>query len=109
MKIWTYLADFKSPTSISRLTQNPLTFEHVEIDDGDGDLGTRIVNLTNGYIDLINEGFFDGFTNDYNILFVSKYDPTQNPIEREKLFEMEFVNLTINHKNKKQKIENNLK
>ena len=104
MKIWTYLADIKSTASLSRLTQNPLTFEHVEIDDVCWE--TRIVNLTNGYIDLINEGFFDGFTNDYNMLFVSKYDPTQNPIEREKLFEMEFMDLTINQKNKKQKTKN---
>jgi len=90
MKIWTYLAIIKSPTSISRLTQNPLTFEHIEIDDGYFE--SRFVNLINGYKDLINEGFFDSFTNDYNMIFVSKYDSTQNPIEREKLFEMKFVN-----------------
>ena len=91
MKIWTYLANIKSPSSLSRLTQNPLTFEHLEIVNEC--LESRVVNLTNGYIDLINEGFFDSFTNDYNMLFVSNYDPTQNPIEREKLFQMKFVNL----------------
>ncbi len=100
MKTWTYLASTKYPSSISRLTPNPTTFEHVEIDETDE---TRLTNLTNGYIELMNEGFFDGFSNDYNMLFVSKYDPTQNPIEREKLFEMEFNNSIYYPKNKKQK------
>jgi hypothetical protein len=102
MKTWTYLASTKYPLSISRPrpTPNPTTFEHVEIDETDE---TRLTNLTDGYIELINDGFFDGFSNDYNVLFVSKYDPTQNPIIKEKIFEMEFNNSTYYSKNKKQK------
>lgn len=103
MKTWTYLANTKYSLSISSLSPNPTTFEHVEIDE------TKLGNLTNGYIELMNEGFFDGFSNDYNLLFVSKYDPTQNPIEKEKLFKMEFNNSLYYSKNKKQKTENNLK
>ena len=86
MKVWSYLANIKSQTSISGLTQNPITFECVEINDVVFE--SRFKNLTLGYINLMNEGFFDSFTNNYNILFVSKYDPTQNPINREKIFEM---------------------
>jgi hypothetical protein len=104
MKTWTYLSNIKCSSSISTLTPNPITFDHVKIDDI-----IKLNDLTNGYIELMNEGFFDGFSNDYNMLFVSKYDPMQNPIEREKLFEIEFNNSSYYPKNKKQKIENNLK
>lgn len=125
--MWTYLANnnllFSSnPTTISGLTPNLLKFEYIEIDDsrghgggddggrdgggdggGDGNFESRFDYLTHGYIDLMNDGFFDSFTNDYNMLFVSKYDLTENPIEREKLFEMEFGKTSIsnNHKYKK--------
>ena len=83
--MWTYLANTKCQSSISTLIPNQIAFEHIEIDDK-----TKLSNFTNGYIELMNEGFFDSFTNNYNMLFVSKYDPTQNPIEKAKLFEMKI-------------------
>ena len=78
--VWTYLTN---SNSISSLTPNPLTFECVELDIADNAL---LKKLTDGYIELMNEGFFDGFSNDYNMLFVSSYGPNESPIEREKLF-----------------------
>lgn len=105
MRIWTYLANNKYSSSILSLTPNPMTFEHVEIDVTNK---IKLNNLTDGYIQLMNDGFFDVFSNNYNMLFVSKYDPTQNPIERERLFEIEFNNSAYYPKNNKQKIENNL-
>ena len=82
--VWTYLAN---SNSISPLTPNPLTFEHVEFEASNKEL---LDGLTNGYIELINERFFDEFTNNYNILFVSLYGPDDSPITREKLFTIEF-------------------
>lgn len=82
--IWTYLAN---SNSILSLTPNPLTFESVEFEASNKEL---LDKLTDGYIDLINEGFFDGFSNDYDILFVSLYSPSESSITREKLFVIEF-------------------
>lgn len=81
---WTYLAN---SNSISSLTPNPLTFECVELEIGNKEFFEK---LTNGYIELMNEGFFDGFSSDYNKLFVSSYGPDEFPITREKLFEIVF-------------------
>ena len=78
--VWTYL--FNS-NLISSLTSNLLTFEYVELNIDDKEL---LKKLTDGYIELMNEGFFDGFSNDYNRLFVSSYGPDESPIEREKFF-----------------------
>jgi hypothetical protein len=91
--IWTYLAN---SNSISPLTPNPLTFECVEFEASNKEL---LDKLTDGYIELMNEGFFDGFSNDYNILFVSSYSPSESPITREKLFVIEF-NKQVNKFNK---------
>lgn len=85
MITWTYLINKKYSSTISTLLQNPLTFEYVEIDDK-----IKLNNLTNGYIDLRNECFFDSFSDNYNMLFISQYNPTENPIKREKMFEMEL-------------------
>lgn len=80
--IWTYLYN---SNIISPLTPNPLTFECVELDIADNEL---LKKLTDGYVELMNEGFFEGFSNDYNILFVSSYGPNESPNKREKLFSL---------------------
>lgn len=82
--VWTYLAN---SNSISSLTPNPLTFERVELDVSNKELFDK---LTDGYIELMNEGFFDGFSSDYNRLFISSYGPNESSISREKLFVIEF-------------------
>jgi len=78
--IWTYLANSNSTSS---LTPNPLTFESVEFETSNKKL---LDKLTNGYIELMNEGFFEGFSHDYNILFISSYSPDKSPITKEKHF-----------------------
>lgn len=85
--VWTYLGNLNSILSLTSLTPNPLTFECVELDVNNNEL---LKKLTDGYIELINGGFFDGFSSDYNILFVSSHSPDKFPITREKLFEIEF-------------------
>lgn len=89
--VWTYLAN---SNSISPLTSNPLTFECIELKNDNKEL---LDKLKDGYIELISEGFFDGFSNDYNTLFISSYGPDKSPITREKLFVIEF---NKNNKNK---------
>ena len=43
-----------------------------------------------GNIELMNWRFFDEFTNNYDMLFVSSYGPDESHNTREKLFEIKF-------------------
>lgn len=83
--VWTYLANSKH--NLRSLNENPLTFECIELDMSNKESFDK---LKNGYIELINSGFFDGFSKDYNKLFISVYEPDKSPMTREKLFEIEL-------------------
>ncbi len=83
---WTYL--FNS-VFITQLTPTILTFECVEVDKTNNELLNK---LKNGYIELVSEGFFDGFTNNYDMLFISSYSPDKLPNTKEKLFEIKLTN-----------------
>jgi hypothetical protein len=85
--IWTYLAN---SGSISSLTPNPLTFECIDFEASNKELLDKLID---GYIKLIDDGFFEGFINDYNILFVSSHGPTESSITREKLFDIKLNKL----------------
>lgn len=87
--VWTYLAKYKILPGAEILYQNLLTLEQVDIpyDKSDNEFN----DFTNGYKDLLKDGFFDGFS-DHNVLFVSKYEPHQSPMTRDKMFVLNFDN-----------------
>jgi hypothetical protein len=85
--IWTYLANSQSVSISSLLIQNPLTFECIDFEPSNKELLDKLID---GYIKLIDEGFFEGFINDYNILFISSHGPTESSITREKLFDIKL-------------------
>lgn len=92
---WTYLSNTKS-TTLTSLRQNPLTFEQVDFETN---TNVFIDKLRKDYIRLFDEGFFDVFTNDYDLLFVSSYGPNESPLDREKVFDIKLDNIN-NFKNK---------
>lgn len=77
--LWTYLSNAHIITSS---TLNSLTIECVELDISESVLEDKLKD----YRDLISDGFFNGFLNDYSELFVSSFGPTESPITKEKLF-----------------------
>ncbi len=87
--IWTYLTNYKISSNVEIPYQNQLTFEQVDILDDNFE--NEFNNFTNGYKELLKDGFFDGFP-DYNILFVSKYDPLSSPITKNKMFVLRLDN-----------------
>lgn len=63
---WTYLLNSKS--------KEILTFESID--------STNLLNIIIGYDELIREEFFTSFRG-YDIIFISEYNPTENPIDKE--------------------------
>lgn len=93
---WSYLHNDENNKEKNEKKSNILTFES----------GTNLEKLKKGYSELIIENFFDGFTNEYNSIFISKYGPIDNPLGNQKEFEINFNDLkkareTINIKKNK--------
>lgn len=61
-------------------TTNLLTFE------SNNDLD----KLSKGYCELVIVDFFSSFSNDYDAIFISEFDPTQNPSSKEIKFFIKF-------------------
>ncbi len=61
---------------------NLLTFES----------GNDLSALKNGYSELnYNYDFFSSFSSDFDYLFISKYSPMEEPLNKEKEFMMKFI------------------
>lgn len=69
-------------TNTQNMTNEILTFEFNE------DLN----KLTNDYCDLVISNFFSSFTHDYDTIFISDLNPTQEPLNN-KLFIIKFNDL----------------
>jgi hypothetical protein len=69
---WTYLLNSK--------TNNILTLESINLP-----INNDLEKLKIGYMELINEGFFTSFEG-YDMIFISEYNPDEEPIERKKKF-----------------------
>lgn len=83
---WSYL------TNTYKNNNDLLTFE------SNNDLD----KLSKGYCELVISNFFSSFSHDYNAIFISEFDPTENPYDRENKFFIEFndVNKAIEFLNK---------
>jgi hypothetical protein len=46
--------------------------------------------LCKDYCELIIDDFFSSFTNDYDAIFISEFEPTKNPSNRNKRFFIKF-------------------
>lgn len=46
--------------------------------------------LSKGYCELVISDFFSSFSHDYNAIFISKFDPTENPSNKGKKFFIKF-------------------
>lgn len=71
---WSYLTNFDNNIN------NLLTFES----NNDFD------KLSKGYCELVIDDYFSSFSHDYNAIFISEYDPTQNPSNKEIKFFIKF-------------------
>lgn len=92
---WSYLTNTQSSSQISSNINNILTFE----------CNDDLIKLTNGYCELVLSEFFTSFDRDYDAIFISEYGPTENPLDKEKKF---IINFSDNNKalNILKKIEN---
>lgn len=82
--VWTYLSN----SQYDNIEHKSLTFECIDLEISNTNLFNE---LKNGYIDLINDGFFDGFTNDYDTLFISTFSPSEFPIKKDKVFKINLI------------------
>ena len=46
--------------------------------------------ISKGYCELIIEDFFSSFSNDYDAIFISKFVPIKNPLDKKKNFFIKF-------------------
>lgn len=85
--LWTYLSKSNNLSNILNSSTDILNFESINIkhDENYENYENEINSMKKNYSDLIKEGFLDGFSRDYNILFVSKYSPESDPLKKEKL------------------------
>ena len=84
---WSYLTNTNNHTS-----SNLLTFESSD----------NLNKLSTGSCELVIDEFFSSFSNDYDAIFISEYDPNQNPSSKEIRFFIKF-----NDVDKARKILNN--
>jgi hypothetical protein len=78
MQYYTYLLNLKSENDSE---PKLLTFETST---------ENLINLKKGYCELIIDNFFSSFSNYYDCIFISEYDPMQNPVKLEKKFLINF-------------------
>ena len=71
---WSYLIKTESNST------NLLTFESND----------NLEKLSKGYCELVIVDFFSSFAHNYDTIFISEYDPTQNPITKEIKFLIKF-------------------
>lgn len=75
---WSYLINITNESN-----NNLLTFESNE----------NLDMLSKGYCELVIDNFFSSFDRDYNAIFISEYNPTQNPSTKEKKFLIKFTDV----------------
>lgn len=73
---WSYLLNSKK--------NNFLTFES----------NNDYENLKKDYCELIIDGFFDGFSNDYDMIFISEFSPDKKPLEKEIKFQIQLDDIS---------------
>lgn len=71
---WSYL------TNTNNHTENLLTFESND----------NLEKMSTGYCELVIADFFSSFSHDYNAIFISEFDPTKNPSNKEIKFFIKF-------------------
>lgn len=76
---WSYLAKSRE-IGVKNLSAKLLTFE----------TNNNFENLSTGYCKLIIDDYFSCFGNDYDCIFISEYNPTQNPSNMEIKFLLNF-------------------
>ena len=54
--------------------------------------GNDLDHFYNGYLDLIKNKFFVPYYPTYDSIFISEFNPLENPIESDKLFIIPFSN-----------------
>lgn len=59
--------------------------------------GNNLDHFYKGYLDLIKNHYFDGYSPIYDSLFISKFNPTENPIANDKIYMIPFSNLLTNN------------
>jgi hypothetical protein len=62
----------------------------------------NLEKLSKGYCELVISDFFSSFSHDYNAIFISEFDPTKNPLNKEIKFFIKFDDV-----NKAKKFLNN--
>ena len=72
---WSYLTNTNN-----HYGNNLLTFESND----------NLNKLSIGYCELVIDNFFSSFSNDYDSIFISEYDPNQNPFSKEFIFFIKF-------------------
>lgn len=71
---WSYLTNTNNPS------HNQLTFENSD----------DFNKLCIGYCELVLSNYFSSFGNDYNAIFISEFNPEENPFNKEIKFIINF-------------------
>jgi len=56
--------------------------------------GNDFEKLKKDYCELVIDGFFDGFSNDYNMIFISEFSPDKKPFEKEIKFQIQLDDIS---------------
>jgi len=72
---WSYLINSKNTYGM-----DVLTFES----------GEDLTKLTHEYCQLVIDDFFSSFSREYDTIFISQFDPTQEPLNKVKNFSIGF-------------------